>query len=146
MKIKYGPTVRGKRSITTCKNCNQDFEALDLKLRQGKDKFCCAECYNEFRSKNKLDEKERNIIYQKKTKYGLDKEAYNNLFLTQNNKCAICGNEFTDEKSTKAHVDHDHKTQQVRGLLCTKCNSILGFCNDNVEILENAIKYLIKSY
>jgi hypothetical protein len=39
-------------------------------------------------------------------------------------------------------VDHSHKTNKVRDLLCTKCNTLLGAVDDNVEILEKAIKYL----
>ena len=63
------------------------------------------------------------------------------MFEKQNNKCAICGQEFSD--SNKAFVDHCHKTNRIRGLLCTKCNSLLGMANDNIEILQNAIKYLL---
>ena len=45
----------------------------------------------------------------------------------------------------KGFVDHDHTGNFVRGILCTKCNTLLGMANDNIEILENAIKYLMKS-
>ena len=79
-------------------------------------------------------------MYQKKSKYGLTEKEYKNLFVKQNNRCAICGCEFTE--NNKGFVDHNHKTKKVRGLLCTKCNTILGMANDNISILENSIKYL----
>lgn len=41
-------------------------------------------------------------------------------------------------------VDHDHVTGTIRGLLCSKCNTLLGMAKDNIAILENAIKYLKK--
>ena len=62
------------------------------------------------------------------------------MFKKQNNKCAICGIEFSD--NNKAFVDHCHKTNRVRGLLCTRCNTLLGMAKDNIEILQKAITYL----
>lgn len=65
------------------------------------------------------------------------------LLEEQNYSCAIC--------STPAHsiekrlnVDHDHKTNQVRGLLCTYCNVGLGYFRDDTNLLAEAIKYLDK--
>ena len=40
------------------------------------------------------------------------------------------------------HVDHNHATKVVRGLLCCNCNFVVGHCLDNVEILRAAIAYL----
>ena len=141
MKIK-SPGKSGARSIIKCQNCGEEFSELDIKIRAGKGKFCCVECYNEYRKNNKRDEKEANRLYQKKCKYGLSEEEYYKLFKQQNNKCAICNKEFSDE--LKAFVDHDHITNQVRGLLCTHCNTLLGMSKDSVEILSKAIKYLQK--
>lgn len=132
----------GKRTICVCKNCGTEFSELDVKIRQGGGKFCCNDCYKQYRKKHKKDEKYLNRIYQKKTKYNLTEEEYLGLFAKQENKCAICGVEFTN--NIKGFVDHDHSTNQVRGLLCTKCNTLLGMANDNIEILENAIEYLKK--
>lgn len=133
---------RGKRIILTCKNCGEEFETLQLKANTGKEKFCSRECYNLYRRENSTDLKERNILYQKKTKYGLTEEKYKELFIEQDNKCSICGTSFED---TKAFVDHDHKTGKVRGLLCTQCNTLLGMAKDDTEILDAAIQYLKNS-
>jgi len=75
---------------------------------------------------------------QRLKKYNLTPSEYNDLLLLQNKKCAIC------ELEGKLFVDHCHGTKKVRGLLCRKCNSLLGFATDNTETLGSAIKYLEK--
>lgn len=91
---------------------------------------------------------ERYFFNQIKAKYGLSKKEYESLAEAQNNKCAICFEEesalnvWDREKTRKLAVDHDHSTGIVRGLLCYRCNTTLGKVNDNIEILENMIKYL----
>lgn len=77
---------------------------------------------------------------QLKAKYNLRVEDYNQALLLQGQKCAICRKEFEGNLS----IDHDHRTGRIRGLLCKKCNSVLGFVDDNVDILKAAIQYLTK--
>ena len=43
---------------------------------------------------------------------------------------------------SEIYVDHDHKTGKVRGMLCHACNTVIGHADDNVTILNSAIKYL----
>lgn len=139
MKIKY-PGKKGKRSIRVCNQCNCKFETLDIKVRKRGEKFCSIECYQKYRKDNKQDSKILNILYQKKFRYGLSKEEYYRLYESQNNKCAICNIE--EKEINKLCVDHDHKTNIVRGLLCNNCNKLLGNAKDNTTILEKAIVYL----
>jgi hypothetical protein len=73
--------------------------------------------------------------YLKRT-YGLTIEQYNQMFVDQQGLCAICG------VNIKLVVDHCHDTQEVRGLVCSNCNSGLGFFKDNVDVLVSAINYL----
>ena len=68
-------------------------------------------------------------------------EDYTNLSELQDNKCAICKEDASTNKRRLA-VDHCHKTGNVRGLLCGKCNTALGKFKDDIEILQNAINYL----
>ena len=81
-----------------------------------------------------------------KSLYNMSIDDYNLLLEQQNNKCAICGIDRATFKNMKLPlcVDHDHETNKIRGLLCNKCNSLLGLANDNIEILTEAIKYLNK--
>lgn len=77
-----------------------------------------------------------------KARYGLQIGEFNNMLEKQNYRCAICNEENYSKKNF--HIDHDHKTGKIRGLLCYKCNSSMGLLNDDISILEKAIKYLQK--
>lgn len=81
-----------------------------------------------------------NADWQRLKKYGLDKTSYEVLLKKQKNNCAICLQEFV----STPHIDHDHKTGKVRGLLCYPCNSGLGQFDDKIDRLKRAIKYLTK--
>ena len=85
--------------------------------------------------------------YKLKFKYGLTIEEYDEMFKRQNGLCAVCGKPETfchqDTKvPTRLSVDHSHDTGKVRGLLCRKCNQLIGFADDNTNILLNAMTYL----
>lgn len=73
--------------------------------------------------------------------YGLTEEAYVALEQAQNHKCKICLKDKEQEPRPLA-VDHDHKTGEIRGLLCNSCNRMLGFAKDNQTTLLRAIQYL----
>lgn len=73
--------------------------------------------------------------------FGITVEDYNKMFDKQNGCCAICGKHQSEFKIAFA-VDHNHKTGKVRGLLCSRCNTMLGFASDNINILKAAINYL----
>lgn len=66
---------------------------------------------------------------------------YEDLLVKQDFKCKICNTHQLDLKKTLS-VDHDHETGKARGLLCQRCNSVLGMAKDNIEILKSAIQYL----
>ena len=60
----------------------------------------------------------------------------------QNHACAICGVNV-EESATKFVMDHNHETNQVRGILCSNCNVGLGYFKDQPGRLGQAIKYLM---
>ena len=68
-------------------------------------------------------------------------DQYNELFVKQEGKCIICG-KHQNELKGRLYVDHDHSTGKIRGLLCKKCNLLLGYSNDDINILKGAIEYL----
>ena len=97
-----------------------------------------------------IDQEKQHKSYLKR-KYGLSKEAYIALYDKQNGLCAICGNPLElwkphakISKSIIAHVDHDHTTKRIRGLLCHHCNNGLGCFRDSTHILREAILYLMQ--
>lgn len=75
---------------------------------------------------------------------GWTPEKYEEAYIKQNGKCAICGCKLNSSRYTRFAGDHDHKTGKLRGLLCTNCNTALGLFKDSIERLEMAKEYLIK--
>jgi hypothetical protein len=76
--------------------------------------------------------------------YGVPIGEYQRMFDAQKGRCAICGRDNSGKANQRFHVDHDHKTGSIRGLLCHGCNVSIGHFRENDQILLNAIKYLAK--
>lgn len=75
-----------------------------------------------------------------KIHYGLTVEAFNQMLLEQSGVCKIC--RVAPTKYSPLHVDHDHATGRVRGLLCFRCNGGLGSYKDDENLLLSAVNYL----
>lgn len=78
-----------------------------------------------------------------RTKYGITLMQYNELLKKQNNACLLCGsNTAYQTKGRNLFVDHDHESGKIRGLLCSRCDTMLG----HVEIIgiEKIVGYLSK--
>lgn len=73
--------------------------------------------------------------------YGITQAEYLEMIRQQGGKCAICG-----RRSIKLHIDHDHASGQVRGLLCMTCNTALGKFGDNVDWLIEAARYVSRAW
>lgn len=73
-------------------------------------------------------------------KYGLSETDYYEILQRQGGLCAICR-----RKTETLHIDHDHRTGRIRGLLCFHCNSGIGKFGDSIDTLESAIRYLVLS-
>lgn len=81
-------------------------------------------------------------------KYGMSEGDYQRLLEDQNYLCAICGKKETWKRVSECvplAVDHDHLTGKVRGLLCIRCNLLIGKAGDSPELLMRCIEYLTKS-
>lgn len=85
--------------------------------------------------------------YSYKYNYKIDASEVDALYIVMRGKCMCCGIFMEQEdKSTKACIDHDHKTGKIRGLICRKCNLALGLFKDDIKILKSAIEYLGGGY
>ena len=108
-------------------------------------KFCvhhyCKKCHSQQRKDTYNYNRSR--LQQIMYKYKLSESDLNNMYVEQNWNCKICNIQYKDVLQRKTlYIDHCHKTGKVRGLLCVKCNNLLGIWDDNIDILKSAIKYL----
>lgn len=81
--------------------------------------------------------------YRERTlaQYGMTTVEYGKMLSMQGGMCAICGRLAGDLRA-KLHVDHDHSTGNVRGLLCYDCNRGIGLLGDSADRLRRALAYL----
>ena len=114
------PAIAQSRVCSDCKTDKPLEEFPKDKSRKLGRQYICRPCKSA-----------RNI----KQKYGLTKSQHQEMEQATTH-CPICGSE------EPLVVDHDHSTQEVRGLICNHCNLVLGHAKDNIETLKNAIAYL----
>lgn len=105
----------------------------------------CKQCRSEYKKtiRGKLRRKDR--AYQLERLYGISLEDHDNILAAQNGCCPGCGATSFNDKSYHLAVDHNHETGEVRGLLCLKCNRILGLADDDPEVLRRLADYLERS-
>lgn len=82
--------------------------------------------------------RKRNIL---KSSHNISLETYNQMFVDQKGCCKCCGR-HQSILPKGLFIDHCHITGNIRGLLCTGCNTALGMVKDNKQTLSNMIKYL----
>jgi hypothetical protein len=90
----------------------------------------------------------RNVAHRTlKHTYGITLEEYEAMFAKQDGLCAICAeaekaiDHLTGEPRRLA-VDHCHRTNKIRGLLCLACNTAIGKLKDNPVLIERAASYV----
>ncbi len=88
----------------------------------------------------RVNNPEYHKAYDFKRRYGISLERYNQLLESQGGVCAICGG--VNENGKQLSVDHDHSSGEVRGLLCTNCNSGIGHFKDDTGLLQKARDYI----
>lgn len=89
--------------------------------------------------KIKEHQKDYNKQRHYKQLYNLTLEEVDQILIKQNHRCSICGKSLIE---TKRGIDHDHKTNKVRSILCDWCNKGLGFFFDSPELLRKAATYI----
>ena len=135
-----------------CKSCGRENRRYTTR-DNGKGKryynLVCSSCKNAERRRQirlindpvrlkKIQNQRRQA--QLRVKYGLTIDDYNKLFESQGGACAICGT--TNSGAYNFAVDHCHKSNKVRGILCHHCNKGLGQFLDSPTNLRKAADYL----
>jgi hypothetical protein len=146
--------------MTKCRLCKKCSPEVSFSLKANSKRImstCCDSCRQKpavtWNARN--PERVRNAAirfrdaggarrWRLKTRYGITPEKYQSMLLAQDGVCAICGTDAPGGQSAVMHVDHDHVTGNVRGLLCTNCNRGIGYFGDDPSVLERAAKYLRK--
>lgn len=130
----YKHTTTKDGFVSHCKQCH----SLINKKRRENPEYVARQ--KETMSRWRANSKNKRSILSSayKTKYGITLEEYEDQFSKQEGKCYICGN--TQDKPL--YVDHCHKKETIRKLLCQQCNTGLGMFKDNPEIMAKAISYL----
>lgn len=106
--------------------------------RADKCKVCCSKSAKFWREKMPLEIRQAK---SRKAKYGLTTSHFEHLWVAQAGSCAICRSEL-HKTSKYTVIDHCHSTNVIRGILCKKCNTTLGWARDDIGWLEAAIRYL----
>lgn len=129
---KPGTRLIGDRPLTPAERARRHYHSDPKKAYETKRRWECANP-----EKVRLAKRRRTL----KQRYGLTPELFDEIFLTQGKRCAICR---SDEPFTSKgwQVDHCHKTGRVRGILCTHCNRMLAGAVDNPRHLLQAVDYL----
>lgn len=81
--------------------------------------------------------------------YGLPIEEYEKMLKKCKGKCEICGRvpDIIDNRTglpRNLHIDHDHETDEVRGLLCSRCNTAIGSLGEDINVVKKLLVYLKK--
>src|SRR4051812_36828660 len=76
-----------------------------------------------------------------KRTFGLTVEQYDEMLAAQGGGCAIC--RCPPREDSSLHVDHDHRTGRVRGILCFRCNNAIGDLDESIDTVRAALDYLV---
>ena len=129
-----------RKVVQVCAQCGNEY-APQKRARSGvANSYCSREC----KTRAKVESGEAaaaNLRSYYRRRYGLTIEEAE---VMRAGGCQICGETDGDApgRHGKLHIDHDHVTGRVRGVLCTNCNSGIGRFADNPELLRRAVEYL----
>ena len=126
-----------------CITCHLELQSEDFYPVSSKFLYLrgeCKKCKNLDQKKKYSPERRKNNHL--KRLYGITLDEYKQMFENQNGQCLICKTTNPTGKNKSFHVDHDHESNKIRGLLCHSCNLMIGQAKDNVQTLQSAIEYL----
>ena len=109
---------------------------------RGQCRLCERERQRQLHAENPDGQRRRTLRYR----YGIDQEQYDAILEQQDHRCAICRTADLEVRNGQGeryalHIDHDHETGRIRGLLCFRCNNGIGLLPHS-EVLRAAANYL----
>lgn len=133
---KHGERFDATRRAYRAKN-REKLKAIKEKWeRENPDRVAAA------RALSKLRRERLQLAANLKRNYDFTLEQFEAMREAQANRCAICGTTQGNSKGHRLYVDHDHSTGIVRGLLCGRCNSAIGYFDEDVKRLRRAAVYI----
>lgn len=124
-----------------CKHCKRENEREFKKTPKEKARLKI------YRAKVYVKNKDKFKDDQRRRRYGITREQFDKMLKNQEGQCDICYAPFDcSSKNSSPHIDHDHETGAIRGLLCHKCNMCIGQMGDDTTVLGNAVGYLINHH
>jgi Recombination endonuclease VII len=98
----------------------------------------CKPCYRHIRHASRDVRRAAEL----RRKFGLTPEAYDTMLAAQHFRCAICQTVWRGG-SRRFHVDHDHATGTIRGLLCGRCNTVLGALHEDPKEIRRILVAMV---
>lgn len=136
----------GAKKTAECRANNADRYAESQKKYRAENRDKVNESQRKWRAKTNYSKSPKRMLQSRKDwlkKYGLTIEQYDSMLARQDGSCAICkSTEPRMKNAGRLYVDHCHETGEVRGLLCFRCNTMLGNAGDSPEVLRLAAEYL----
>jgi hypothetical protein len=140
-------TKHKKEKWAICPRCRGHCSRCDTVLTEPDKRYLCKLCVNEI-AQYTVKERKRDCALLRT--YGITLTEYRNLLDAQNGVCWICGR---SPKTVSLSVDHRHEKgekrkdpklirDQIRGILCWRCNNAIAKFDDNTEYLRRAAEYL----
>jgi hypothetical protein len=154
--------IDGKRASLTCIHCERIVNREKLrcsKCRQvkppeefywkpdGKLRYShCKDCQLAYMQQWQRENREKYNEWQRRNRrakrLGLTIEEFETLEPPLSLVCEGCGANVSDVTGRRLPADHDHETELLRGVLCSKCNQALGMLNDDPSLLRRLADYL----
>jgi len=147
-----------RKASRTCSRCGEEKLVFQYPSESTVESLLCEECRKKARAERHAaltpEERRRMNLQQRTNRHGLSRETYTALLEAQSYSCAVCLTPFSETRSPA--IDHDHKhcsgvsgcAQCIRGLVCTRCNTAVGWAETfhaSPEYLEAIAAYLSKA-
>lgn len=133
-------------AVRTCRKCRVSKPITDFYVRKYKPhtplRAECKDCTRKLQKKYRESKPDEVARSKSVSMYKLSKAEYDRLHDQHNGLCGVCKNPQPPGRFKRLCIDHDHATNNIRGLLCNSCNMVLGKVKDSPELLRKLAEYV----